>query len=278
VSQTLTSVAVSPATVTVADGTSQQFSATAVDQFGRPLVTQPSFTWTEAAGSAGSVSSTGLYTAPSSGSGTATVQASAGGVTGTASVTTVVAAPAAPTNLSATASSSSSIKLSWTGSAGATSYLIERSPNGSTWTQIGTTTSTTTSYTDTGLASGTTYYYGVVASNSAGNSPAGNTASATTAAVAPPAAPTNLTAKATSSSKIALSWTGVAGATSYLVMRSLDGKSWTQVGTMASGATSFTDSGLASSTTYYYCIIAVDSGGDSPDSNIASATTPKKGK
>ena len=59
---------------------------------------------------------------------------------------------------------------------------------------------------------------------------------------------------------------------------SLDGKSWTQVGTTASGATSFTDTGLASSTTYYYCIIAVDSGGDSPASNIASATTLKKGK
>jgi cellulose 1,4-beta-cellobiosidase len=167
--------------------------------------------------------------------------------------------------------------LSWTGSAGATSYLIERSPNGSTWTQIGTTTSTTTSYTDTGLASGTTYYYCLVASNSAGSSPASNTASATTTATAP-AAPTNLTAKATSSSKIALSWTGVAGATSYLVMRSLDGKNWTEVGTTASGATSFTDSGLASSTTYYHCIIAVDSGGNSPASNIASATTLKKGK
>ena len=35
---------------------------------------------------------------------------------------------------------------------------------------------------------------------------------------------------------------------------------------------------LASSTTYYYCIIAVDSAGDSPASNMASATTLKKGK
>jgi hypothetical protein len=109
--QTLTSVAASPAIVTLSVGGPQQFSATANDQFGQPLVTQPSFAWTETPGSVGSVSATGLYTAPSSSSGTTSIQASAGGVTGTAVVSTVVAAPAAPTNLTAAAASSSSIQL-----------------------------------------------------------------------------------------------------------------------------------------------------------------------
>jgi hypothetical protein len=277
VNQSLTSIVVSPGTITLADAVSQQFSATGKDQFGLVLLIQPSFTWTETAGSVGSTSGTGLYTAPSSGSGTATIQAAAGGLLGTAAVS-VIGGPAAPANLTAKATSSSSIQLSWTGSSGATSYVIERSPNGSTgWTQIGTVSSATTVYSDSGLTASTTYYYYVMASSSSGTSSASNTASTTTMPAAP-AAPTNLTAKAASSSKIALSWTGAAGATSYLVMRSLDGKTWTQVGTTTGGVTLFTDAGLAANTSYYYCIIGVNSGGKSPASNTAHATTLNKGK
>jgi subtilase family serine protease len=274
VNQTLTSVVVSPGTVTLPDATSQQFSATAEDQFGQPLATQPIFTWTETSGSVGNVAATGLYTAPSSGSGTATVQASTGVVMGSAVVTVTATPPATPTSLTAKTASSSSIALSWTGSTGATSYLIERSPNGTTgWAQIGTTGSSATSYTDTGMTSSTTYYYYVMASNSAGNSPASNTASATTAA-APPAAPTNLTASTVSSNSIALSWTGSTGASSYLIERSPNGTTgWAQIGTTGSSAKSYTDTGLAASTTYYYYVVASNSAGNSPASNTASATT-----
>ena len=87
VNQTLTSIVVSPASATVADGTTKQFTATADDQFGNPLTTQPTFTWSLASGGSNINPSTGLYTAPSSGSGTDTVQVTAGSVTGTASVT-----------------------------------------------------------------------------------------------------------------------------------------------------------------------------------------------
>ncbi len=91
VQQTLSAVAVSPATATVADGGTRQFTATALDQFGHALATQPGFTWSVTGpgggAPAGSVSGTGLYTAPASGSGTDTVQATAGTVTGTAAVT-----------------------------------------------------------------------------------------------------------------------------------------------------------------------------------------------
>ena len=61
------------------------------------------------------------------------------GITGTQSGITV--APAAPTNLAASAVSSTQINLTWTGSSGATGYLIQQSLNGSTgWTQVGSTT------------------------------------------------------------------------------------------------------------------------------------------
>jgi subtilase family serine protease len=91
-------------------------------------------------------------------------------------------APVAPTGLTATATSSSQINLSWNADSGASNgYLIERSPNGSTgWTQIGTTAAGVTTYSDIGLAANTTYYYEVIAVNAVGDSPASNIANATT--------------------------------------------------------------------------------------------------
>src|SRR5262249_36795315 len=46
------------------------------------------------------------------------------------------AAPAAPTGLTATASSSSQVNLSWAAVSGATAYTVERSPDGSAWVQV----------------------------------------------------------------------------------------------------------------------------------------------
>ena len=87
VDQTLTSVAVSPASATVANGGTQQFTATARDQFANALAVQPAFTWSIDAGGVGTVSATGLYQAPPAGSGTATVRATTGSFSGTAAVT-----------------------------------------------------------------------------------------------------------------------------------------------------------------------------------------------
>jgi hypothetical protein len=88
VQQTLTSITVAPAKAVVADGTTKQFTATALDQFGRVMATQPSFTWSVAAGGAGTIDpSAGVYTAPASGFGSDTVQATAGAVTGSTTVT-----------------------------------------------------------------------------------------------------------------------------------------------------------------------------------------------
>jgi hypothetical protein len=88
VQQALTSITVSPPTTTVADGGSKQFTATAFDQFGKAMTTQPSFTWTIDSPAGGTISSSsGLYTAPNTGHGTDAVRASAGGVSGTAAVT-----------------------------------------------------------------------------------------------------------------------------------------------------------------------------------------------
>jgi hypothetical protein len=87
-----------------------------------------------------------------------------------------------------------------------------------------------------------------------------------------PTTPTGLNVSAVSSSQIGLSWTGSDGATTYYkIQRSPDGSSWNQVGT--SVATTFTDTGLTSSTTYFYRVLASNSAGDSGPSNVVSATT-----
>ena len=76
--------------------------------------------------------------------------------------------PPAPTNLTATAGDTQ-VSLIWSASNGATSYNVKRSgTSGGPYTQIAAPTST--SYTDTALTNGTTYYYVVSAINSTGES------------------------------------------------------------------------------------------------------------
>jgi hypothetical protein len=104
VNPTLTSLQVKPASATVADGATLQLSATALDQFGMGLTTQRSFNWSIDTGGLGAVSSAGLYTAPATGVGSATVCALAGGLSGTARVTyiqppTITAAGATPNSV-----------------------------------------------------------------------------------------------------------------------------------------------------------------------------------
>ena len=90
-------------------------------------------------------------------------------------------APVAPTNLSATPVSSTSINLTWTASTGATTYTVYRSTSASgTFASIG--TSSSASYADSGLTASTTYYYDVTAGNTAGTSAASSIVSGTTAA------------------------------------------------------------------------------------------------
>ena len=94
------------------------------------------------------------------------------------SATTTV--PAAPTGLTATAAKQAgSINLSWTASAGATSYNVKRATvSGGPYTTIATGVTTTT-FKNTGLTSGVTYFYVVSALNTAGESPNSNQGSAT---------------------------------------------------------------------------------------------------
>lgn len=99
----------------------------------------------------------------------------------TITVNAPTSVPSAPNSLVATAISRSRIDLSWTDTSNTeTGFKIERSANGSTWSQIATVGPNVTTYASTGLSANKTYYYRVRAYNTLGNSPYSNTASART--------------------------------------------------------------------------------------------------
>ncbi|GMK37673.1 hypothetical protein PCCS19_07270 [Paenibacillus sp. CCS19] len=188
-----------------------------------------------------------------------------------ATPTAPVTAPAAPTDVMAAAGNGQAT-LTWTASTGATSYNVKRATtSGGPYTTVATGVTGTT-YTNTGLTNGTTYYYVVSAVNSAGESANSTQVSATPVApVTIPAAPTTLTATA-GNAQVALNWSASTGATSYNVKRSAtSGGAFTTVATGVAGTT-FTDTGLTNGTTYYYVVTAVNSAGESGNSPVASAT------
>jgi hypothetical protein len=89
--------------------------------------------------------------------------------------------PNPPSILTADAVSASQIELAWTdNSADEVGFEIERSPNGSSWEVIASVSANTTTYSDTGLSSGTTYHYQVRAYNLYGYSGYSNIDNATT--------------------------------------------------------------------------------------------------
>jgi hypothetical protein len=176
---TLTTITVNPSSASVATGATRQFTTLARDQFGHVLSIQPAITWSLISGG-GTISSTGLFTAPSA-AGLTTIQAASGDVFGTALVTITAAVPAAPSRLAISNISRSQLKLTWRdNSANETGFVIERSRDGKTFTQVAVVGANVRSYWATGLNSNTRYYFRVLAVNANGYSAYSNVVSAKT--------------------------------------------------------------------------------------------------
>jgi chitodextrinase len=192
--------------------------------------------------------------------------------------------PSAPTNLAATAVTTTQISLAWTAATdnvGVTGYRVERCQgnNCSNFAQVGTPAGTT--FGDSGLTASTTYRYRVRAVDSAGNLGAYSSilrVSTATPDTSAPSAPGSLSASPVSASQVNLTWTASndnVGVTGYRVERcqGTGCTAFAQVGTPA--GTSFSDTGVSASTTYRYRVRAVDAAGNLGSySSIASATTP----
>jgi hypothetical protein len=176
---------------------------------------------------------------------------------------------AAPTNLNASAVSTSQINLNWTDQANNESgYQVERSQNGSTWTTIATLGAGSSSFANSGLSAGTAYTYRVRAVSATATSDYSNQSSATTMALVP-AAPSNLTASSSKKS-VALSWSdNSSNETGFKVQRSSNGSDWSTIATVAANIRNYTTS-KSGSGTIYFRIVATSPAGDSSPSNTAT--------
>ena len=163
--------------------------------------------------------------------------------------------PAAPVVKIGNSASSGKPMLTWNAVSGATSYKVYRatSQNG-TYSLLGTVT--TTSYTNTGAKAGTTYWYKVKAVNSAGESAYSNIVSGR-------ATVTTLTmGHSATSGKPQLTWKAVSGAASYKVYRATaKNGAYTVINTTK--ALTYTNTGAALGTTYYYKVEALNAAGKS---------------
>jgi len=177
--------------------------------------------------------------------------------------------PAAP-SFTLTAASATQINVAWTDVTGATGYLVDEWESGA-WTQVGSAGSGATSFAVTGLSPGTTYTFDVGASNAAGTNWA-NSQNATTlaATLGPPAAP-SFSLTPISATQINVAWTAVSGATGYLVDEWESG-AWAQIGSVGSGSTSYSASGLSAGTTYYFDVGASNAAGTTWASYQSAAT------
>lgn len=175
---------------------------------------------------------------------------------------------AAPAGLTP-AAGNASITLSWTPTAGATSYNVYQSTTaggeGTTPVKTGITTGSTVIG---GLASGQKYFFKVTAVYNGVESGASAEVSATVL----PATPTGLTAT-TGAASMTLQWNAAAGATSYSIYEgSSAGKEAATPLVAGVTATTYTVSSLAAGHSYFFDIVAVNAGGDSAPSNEATGT------
>jgi fibronectin type 3 domain-containing protein len=174
--------------------------------------------------------------------------------------------PAAPTKLSVSGVTATSLTLTWTAPANATGLQVVRRSASDSGEIIATLPTGASSYTDSGLSPATQYMY-VVSGFNVGGLGAGATLNLGTLA----AAPTGLSA-VSSQNQITLNWTPQPGATSYSVYRgTVSGAEGAAPIVTGIVGTSFVDLGLAPGTTYYYVITAIDSTGESAKSIEASA-------
>ncbi len=192
---------------------------------------------------------------------------------------TFATAPDPVTNVQASDGTySDRVRVTWTASAGAATYEVHRAPSeGGTYTLRGTTAGT--SYDDTGVTQGTTYWYRVKACNTAGCSAfsvpdsgyastgggGGGGGGGGTGQL--PAQPQNVRASdGTDKEKIVVTWSSVTGADRYEVWRSTTGNDadFTRYGETT--ATSFQDTAPTMCQVYWYRVRAGNAAGWGPDS------------
>ncbi|HPH96613.1 MAG TPA: M12 family metallo-peptidase [Anaerolineaceae bacterium] len=183
-------------------------------------------------------------------------------------------APTAPTSLGGAPALPKQINLTWTdNSTNETGFRVERALQGTTsWALLAATT--TNSYVDNSVAYDTTYQYRVYAFNGNGSSAFSNVVTVASPS-AIPTAPSGLSIIGQAENTITMQWTDNSNnETSFLIQRSDNGSTgWVTVSTAIANATSGVDTSALCESTYYYRVLASNSGANSTPSNMASGTT-----
>jgi Fibronectin type III domain len=196
----------------------------------------------------------------------------------TAPATPSVWAPAAPGWISASSLSTSSVGIGWGDVANETGYIIQRSTDGSNFSEAARVGANNTWYVDNGLKSSTKYFYRIQSYNNGGTSTS-STANASTGAtwVQPvtnaPSAPTWMGAQANGQNAANLQWGDVANETGYIIERSTDGWTFAEAGRVNANVTSYASTGLSAGTKYVFRVKAFNSGGTSSASMVQTITT-----
>ncbi len=147
-----------------------------------------------------------------------------------------------------------SVKVSWNAVAGAGGYQVWRSKTPSGGYTLAATT-TATSHTSTGLATGATYYYKIRAYRTVSGVRQYGSYTAAVSAKPLPAVPAAPKAASTGYNSVKVTWSAVTGAGGYQVWRSTTASGGYKLVATVAG-TSSTSTGLSSGTTYYYKIRA----------------------
>ncbi len=196
--------------------------------------------------------------------------------TGSGSPPTV---PGAPTLTAATAGDGV-VALTWSppasnGGSPITGYQILRGAS-SGGESLLTTVGAGTTFTDTAVANGATYWYRVAAINAVGTGSASNELAATPEAAAViPGAPT-LTGATAGNTTVALNWAppatdGGSALTGYQLYRGPSAAALAPLTTVGV-TTGYTDTGLTNGTTYWYAVAAINAVGTGGASNTLAAT------
>jgi hypothetical protein len=198
--------------------------------------------------------------------------------TGTISATTTVNPPNPPSGLAANVVSTSQIDLGWTdNSTNETGFELTRATDSAfTLNVVSVGSIQGTTYSSTGLSAGTTYYYKVRAQGTTQNSAYSTPVSATTlSSDTIPAAPSNLSATALSSTQVNLTWTdNSSNETGFEVKRATDsGFTLNVVWIGGIAGSAYSDGGLTAGTTYYYKVRAEGTAGKSVYSSAVSVAT-----
>lgn len=183
------------------------------------------------------------------------------------------AAPSQPT-LSGALDGPTAARLNWSASERATSYRLSRQVDGGSWSILLTTNTSTLTYLDASLNSGSTYAYRLEALNNLGTSTPSPVVNITPPLTAP-STPYLYSPSAYEPNSVSLSWSSASRAANYRIERSLATiVSWVAIASVPGSQTYYNDQSVSPETAYQYRVTALNAAGESLPSDQRAVTTP----